>query len=118
MTCINRFFRGGENDRVSDAATLEMCEDPMTGRAELRENATSEADFDESDGIMEAQAPAQITANSGTLSGLDKVATQPGDAGEQEQGDIRGSAIENRKSKMIARSRPNHEGRKERKGKT
>ena len=39
---------------------------------ELTENATSGANFDETRGIVEAQSPVQVTANSSVNSGLDK----------------------------------------------
>jgi len=95
MTCITRFFRGTENDCVSDVAAVEKHEDYILGRGGINEDLTSKANFDAHGSIVEAQGPAPITANSGTLSGLDKVATQPGEAIEEEQGDIRGSVIEN-----------------------
>jgi len=94
ITCINRFFPGTEKDRVSAAAALEMYEDVMTGRPEIRENATSEADFDRSISTLEAQALVEITANSGVLSGLDNVAVQPRESGKQKPRKVRGSAIE------------------------
>jgi len=71
---------GGNSRRVSDAGGVEKHEDPIRGLGEITENLTSEADFEEIISIMEAQDPVEVTANSGALSRLDNVATQPGEA--------------------------------------
>jgi hypothetical protein len=61
---------------------------------EIGENAASEANFDETMSIVEAQALIQVTANYGALPGLDNGVAQPGEGSTPEQGKAPGSASE------------------------
>jgi hypothetical protein len=61
---------------------------------EIDENAPSEANFDETMSIVEAQESIQVTANSAALSGLDNGAAQPGEGSTPERTKARGSASE------------------------
>jgi len=86
-----------QDDRLEQADAIdpdgvEQRGDRMSGMGEIDENAPSEANFDESMSIVEAQESIQFTADSGALSGLDKVAAQPGEGSTSEQGNAPGSA--------------------------
>jgi len=67
---------------VSGAGGVEKYDDAMSGRGEISENLTSEADFDRSISTLETQALVEFTANSGALSRLDNVAVQPRESGK------------------------------------
>jgi hypothetical protein len=56
-----------------------------SGMGEIGENAPSEANFDETMSIVEAQESIQVTANSGDLPGLDNGAAQPEEDSTPEQ---------------------------------
>ena len=89
----------GQDDRleradVIDPDGVEKHGDEMSGMGEIGENAPSEANFDETMSIVEAQESIQVTANSGALSGLDNGAAQPGEDSTPEQGKAPGSASE------------------------
>ncbi len=66
----------------------------MSGTGEIDENAPSEANFDETVSIVEAQEAIRLMANSGALSGLDKGAAQPREDSTPEPGKAQGSASE------------------------
>jgi len=66
----------------------------MSGMGEIDENAPSEANFDETMSIVEAQESIQVTANSGALSGLDNGVAQPGEDSTPEQAQAPASAAE------------------------
>ena len=51
--------------------------------------------------IVDAQSAAQVTANSGVLSGLDKGVAQPEVAHEPDEEKAQGPTIESRKCKMV-----------------
>jgi len=76
---------GSISRTVSQAGTAESHEDAVSGTAESARNLTSEADFEESTSIMETRELATVTANSGTLSGLDKWVAAPLGASEHEK---------------------------------
>ncbi len=71
-TSINRFLWGTPHDRVSDAAAVQTYQGATNDRAENRENATNEPNFDEMVRIIQAQVPAPVTANSGVDPRLDR----------------------------------------------
>jgi hypothetical protein len=66
--------------------------DDQSEMGEISVNAPSEANFDETTSIVEAQESTQVTANSGALSGLNNGAAQPGEGSTPEQGKAPGSA--------------------------
>jgi len=83
---------------VSAADGAEKRENGIGRRGQISENSTSEADLEEHINRIEVQYIVEVTADSGALSGLDKVATQPGEGASQEQGKIGESETETRSS--------------------
>jgi len=81
-----------ERAEVIDPGDVERHEDEAMG--EIDENAPSEANFDETMSVVEAQQSIQVTANSGALAGLDNGTAQPGEESTPEQGKAQGSASE------------------------
>jgi len=77
---------------VIDPDGVEQHVDPTSEMGEIGENAPSEANFDETMSIAEAQAPMQVTASSGALWGLDNGLTHPREGRTPEQGKAPGSA--------------------------
>jgi len=89
----------GQGDRleradVIDPDGVEQHGDEMNGTGEIGENAPSEANFDETTSIVEAQESIQVTANSGAPPGLDNGAAEPGEDSTPEQGKAPGSGSE------------------------
>jgi hypothetical protein len=89
----------GQDDRLEPAYAIdpdgvEQHGDELSGTGEIGENAPSEANFDETMSVVEAQELVQVTANSAALSGLDNGAAQPGEDSTPEQGKAQGSASE------------------------
>ena len=78
-----------------------------TELAEIGENATSKANFDESMSIVEPQDPLQVTANHGDPAGLDKGQLSPRTQASRATRRCKAgrSKIENRKLKMATASR-------------
>jgi len=64
------------------------------GTQQDRSDAPSEANFDETMSIVQAQESIQVTANSGAPAGLDNGAAQPEEASAPEQGKAQASASE------------------------
>ena len=82
--------KGSGDPRRKPKAGCLKVENGTTGLAEIRENATSRANFEETLSIVEAQSPVQVTANSGVLSGLDNslaqsMPLQPEDTGKRHE---------------------------------
>jgi len=89
----------GQDDRlewadVIDPDGVQKHEDEPSEMGEISENAPSEANFDETMSIVEAQESIQVTANSGALSGLDNGAAKPGEDSTPEHGKAPGSGSE------------------------
>ncbi len=87
----------GQGDRleradVTDPDGAEQHGDERGEMGEIDENAPSEANFDETMSIVEAQESIQVTTNSGAVSGLDKGLAQPEEDSTPEQGKAPGSA--------------------------
>ena len=81
----------GQDDRVERADVIDSDSVAQHGSEPGRlgaigENAPSEANFAETMSIVEAQESIQVTANFGTLSGLDNRAAQPGERSTPEPG--------------------------------
>ncbi len=83
-----------ERTDVIDPDGVERHGDLMTGMGENGENAPSEANFDETIRVVEAQEAIQVTTDSGGVSGLDNGVDQPGEASTPEEGKPRGPASE------------------------
>jgi len=86
----------GQGDRlerpdVIDPDGVEQHGDERGEMGEIGENAPSEANFEETISIVEAQEAIQVTANTGALSGLDNGVAQPGNGSTQEHGKAPGS---------------------------
>jgi len=89
----------GQGDRVEradviDPDSVEQHGDHTSGMGEIGENAPSEANSDETTGIVEAQESIQVTANSGARSALDKGMAQPREASTPDHGTAPGSGSE------------------------
>ncbi|MGO9463539.1 MAG: hypothetical protein ACLQVF_05170, partial [Isosphaeraceae bacterium] len=79
---------------VIDPDGVEQHGDEQSGMGEIGENAPSEANFDETTSIVEAQESIQVTAETGALSRLDNGAAQPGEESTPESGKAQGSGSE------------------------
>ena len=89
-----------QDDRLERADTIdpegvEQPGDERNGIGEIGENAPNEANFAETMSSVETQEPAQVTANSAALSGLDNGVDQTREGKTPEQGKVPGSASEN-----------------------
>ncbi len=89
----------GQDDRLERADAIDPDGvqrrwDEQSEMGEISVNAPSEANFDETMSIVEAQESIQVTANSGALSGLDNGAAQPGEDSTPGHGKAQGSGSE------------------------
>jgi hypothetical protein len=80
---------------------VEPHEDEVSGMGEIAENASNEANVDETMIIAEPQESIQVTANSGALPGLDNSVPEPAEGSRPERGTAPGSGSES--------SSPQHE---------
>jgi len=94
-------FGAGNDERLEPTADSNDVRDPAAQppcstdvASEISENATSEADLEEHVTSIEIQDTVEVTAGFGALSGLDNVATQPGEAAKPEQGKAQRSGSE------------------------
>ncbi len=109
---------GGEDDHLEradmvDAGEAEPRGDLPSGMGEIGENAPSEANFDESMSVAEAQESNQVTPISGALSGLDNALAQPGEGSTTGEGEAVGSGFESGGAKLPT---PTSSGRAKRTG--
>jgi len=104
IKCTNGLFPGMANYRKYQARTSGRWDGASGvgrhGTQPDRSDAPSEANFDETMNIVEAQESIQVTANSGARSGLDNGAAQPGEGSTPEQGKAPGSASASRNPKQ------------------
>jgi hypothetical protein len=89
----------GQDDRPERADAIdrdgvEQHRDQTSGMGKIDENATNEANSDESNSSLEVQESIQLTPNSGALLGLDNGAAQPGECGTPEPGKAQGPGSE------------------------
>jgi hypothetical protein len=85
---------GLERRDVIDPDGMEPHADAISGMGEIGDDATSEANFDETMSILEPQESIEVTANSGALARLDNSVAQPAEGSTPEHRNAPGSASE------------------------
>ncbi len=82
-----------EQTSLIDTNGIQVHTDELTDPGEISQNATNEANFDETMSVIEAQEPVHVTANSGELSGLDNTVDPPDLARKEDDGGARNSVV-------------------------